>query len=72
MKKVKFTVMCNAIYQSELELPDGIDATNNDAVLEYIRDNLSDAPVNEIEWLSDLEDTDSAVTKEDIKSIEEE
>ena len=72
MKKVKFTVMCNAIYKSELELPDGIDATNKDAVLEYIRNNLSDAPVNEIEWLSDLEDTDSAVTKEDIRSIEEE
>ena len=71
MKKVKFTVMCNATYQSELELPEDIDSTDSEAVLEYVRENLSDAPVKELEWLSDLEDSESSVTAEDIRSIED-
>ena len=68
MTKVKFSVACMAVYQSELELPDKI-KNDNGAVLEYIRSHLNDCAVNDIEWLNDLEPQD-AVTMEDIRYVE--
>lgn len=65
MAKYQFTVMCNAIYHSELELPDDV---KDEDVLHYIHDHLDDAPVNELEWLGDI-DPDTAVTEEDIREI---
>lgn len=70
MKIVKFSVVCTAIYESELELPDDVDTNDQEEVLGFIRDSLSDVPVGEMNWLEDL-DPDEAVTLEDIRSIEE-
>ena len=68
MSKVKFSVACTAVYQSELEIPDEI-KDNKEKILEYIHDHLDEAKVDELEWLNDL-DPDDAVTIDDIKYIE--
>lgn len=67
MKKVKFNVMCRAVYQTELAIPEEI-ANNKDAILVYIRDHLDEVPTTELEWVGDFEPYD-AVTRDDIKSI---
>lgn len=68
MTKVKFLVGCMAVYTSELEIPDTI-AANENAVIDYIRDHLSDCTVDNLEWMEDLE-PESAVTEDDILLIE--
>lgn len=68
MAKVRFSVMCKAVYYTELEVDDNI-IDDEDALLEEIRDRLPEAPIDYLEWLDDLEDTSEAVTKEDIISI---
>lgn len=70
MAKVKFTVACTAMYHSELEIPDEI-KNNEEEVLQYIRENLDQCPVDELEWLNDFEPND-AVTMEDIRYIDDE
>lgn len=67
MAKVEFSVACNAVYQSKLDIPDEI-KDDEDKVLKYIRDNLDNCNVDELEWLSDL-DPEDAVTIEYIKDI---
>ena len=49
-KKVNFSVMCHAIYQSEMSIPDEY-CESRESILEYIRENLDDAPILEIEYL---------------------
>lgn len=44
------------------------DAACEEMILEYVRDHLQEAPVNDIEWLSDLE-PDTAVTEDDILTV---
>jgi len=68
MSKVKFSVACTAVYQSELEIPNEI---KNDykAILEYIHSHLNECNVDELVWLNDL-DPEDAVTMEDIKYVE--
>ena len=68
MSKVKFSVACTAVYQSELEIPNEI---KNDykAILEYIHSHLDECVVDELVWLNDL-DPEDAVTMEDIKYVE--
>lgn len=68
MAKVKFSVACTAIYQSELEIPNEI-KNDNEAILEYIHSHLDECSVDELEWLNDLEPED-AVTIEDIRYVE--
>ena len=68
-KKVNFSVMCHAIYQSEMAIPDEY-CESRESILEYIRENLDDAPILEIEYLSDI-DAEAAVTDEDIYSIKD-
>lgn len=68
-KKVNFSVMCHAVYQSEMTIPDEY-CESRESILEYIRENLDDAPILEIEYLSDI-DAEAAVTDEDIYSIKD-
>ena len=68
-KEVNFSVMCHATYQSKMTVPDEY-CESRESILEYIRENLADAPVLEIEYLSDI-DADAAVTDEDIYSIQD-
>lgn len=63
----KFTVACTAVYTSELEIPEEI-KNNRELIIEYIRDNLDKANVNELTWLNDF-DPEDAVTDEDILYI---
>lgn len=67
MTKVKFSVACNAIYYSELEVEDEL---SKEEILDEIHCRLNEAPIKELDWLSDL-DPEDAVTMEDIISIEE-
>ena len=68
MAKVKFSVACTAIYQSELDIPNEI-KNDDEAILEYIRSHLDECVVDELEWLNDL-DPEDAVTMEDIRCVE--
>jgi len=70
MKTAQFTVVCNAVYKSELEIPDEVDTNDYEEVAAYIRDNLDKCSVEDLEWISDWEN--DAVTGEDITSIAEE
>jgi hypothetical protein len=44
------------------------DAACEEMILEYVRDHLQEAPVNDLEWLSDIE-PDVAVTENDIQTV---
>ena len=67
---VPFTVCCSALYDSSLEVPISLKG-KPEQILAYIQEHLDAAPVQDLEWLSDLE-PESAVTLEDIKSFGEE
>lgn len=67
MAIVNFTVQCLALYNSELVVPDDI-KDDKRKVLDYIRENLSDANVYNLRWLDDCDPND-AVTMEDIGDI---
>ena len=68
MAKVKFGVTCTAVYQSKLDVPDEI-KNDEKAILEYIHEHLEECPVEDLEWLNDM-DPEEAVTAEDIKYVE--
>ena len=70
MAGVKFSVMCNAVYTSYLEVPDEI-ANDKAKVVEYLREHISELSVEDLEWISDCE-PDTAITEEDIIYIERE
>lgn len=66
MKTAKFTVACNAVYKSSLEIPDSVPDGKE---LKYIREHLNECKVEDaLDWLSDFP-PESAVTEEDIRSI---
>ena len=67
MKRVEFTVKCSAVYQSRHDIPDEC-ATDEESILECLRDRIGEAPILDISWLDDLEPCD-AITQEDIISI---
>lgn len=63
-----FNVVCTATYKAELEIPiELVNTDDNEKIAEFIRDNLDEVPVGELEWLSDLEE--SAITADDIIHI---
>lgn len=64
--EAKFTVACTAVYHSRLDIPVSLKG-NHEGILAYIREHLGDAPVEELEWSSDWDDVESAVTEEDIR-----
>lgn len=66
MRKVEFNVTCKATYKSELEIPDDYDINSLHDLRCYILDHLDEAAIDELDWLSDLEDED-AVEEEDIR-----
>lgn len=66
-KEVHFTVGCSAVYHSHLTV--NADLTQEE-VLKYIQDHLSEAPVNDLEWLND-DEAEEAVTMTDIRNIDE-
>ena len=68
MAKVKFSVACTAVYQSQLEIPNEI-KNDDEAILEYIHSHLDECAVDELEWLNDLEPEDAG-TMEDIRYVE--
>ena len=67
MAKVSFNVTCEATYRGELTIPDEI-KDDNLQVLDFIRENLANVAVTELEWLADI-DPDNAVTMDDIRDI---
>lgn len=67
MKKVKFSVSCMAIYQGELKVDDNL---TEEEILEEIHNRLDEVPVDDLEWLNDLNPED-AVAMDDIYSIED-
>lgn len=68
MAKVKFSVACMAVYQSELEIPNEI-KNDDEAILDYIRSHIDECKVNDLEWLGDIEPA-NAVTMADIQYVE--
>lgn len=69
--EVPFKVLCKAIYNTTLDVPKEIvNNRNRQVLLDYLRDHLGDANVDEIEWLQDLDDLDEAVQMEDIDCYE--
>lgn len=68
MKVAKFYVTCTAQYESELQIPSEL--TDDEDILEYIRDNLQYCNVSDLEWISDWE-PDVAVEEVDIINVEE-
>ena len=67
--RVDFTVACTATYKGSLTIPRNI-KNNDEKILEFIRKNLDNVPVKDLEWLSDIDPKD-AVTKEDIRGVYE-
>lgn len=66
MAEVKFKATCLATYTSSLELPPEIDPHDEEQVLEYVRENLKDAVIADIEFMQDLENPEEAVDLEDL------
>ena len=66
MRIARFTVMCNAIYKSSLEIPDEVPKGEE---LNYIREHLEKCNIeDDLRWVSDYP-PETAVTKEDIRNI---
>lgn len=68
MKKINFFATCYATSVRSLEVSDEVYEElikNPDKKLSYIRDNLSDAEVEKVYFLSDLDDVCEAVTEDD-------
>ena len=62
MKRIIFNVFCSATYQSYLDVNDDFchnDKTLDDLdindVLYYIKEHLHEAPINNLEWLDDID-----------------
>ena len=68
MKKVYFSVACNAYYRGEIEVDSNLTV---EEILTTIHNKLDEIPVVDLEWLSDWSPED-AVTEEDIYDIIEE
>ena len=52
MKTLNVTVICKAIYNSSIEVPD--DMTLEEAI-EYAKQHTDEIPTDEMEWISDIE-----------------
>lgn len=50
MRKLNVTVLCNAVYNSSIEVPD--DMTIEEAI-EYAKKHLSEIPCGELDYVSD-------------------
>lgn len=48
MKKLNVSVICMAVYNSSIEVPD--DMTLEEAI-EYAREHIDDIPLGEVEWI---------------------
>lgn len=66
MKRLNVTVMCKAVYNSGIEVPD--DMTLEEAI-EYAKQHIQDIPVGELDWIenSDEIDEDNCDFEEEIK-----
>ncbi|WP_027438484.1 hypothetical protein [Lachnospira multipara] len=68
MKKIKFSSTCYATAVQFLKVSDEVYEElmkNHEKKLSYIRENLSNAEVEDIYFLSDLDDVYEAVTESD-------
>lgn len=50
MKILNVTCICNAVYNSSIEVPDNM--TTEEAI-QYAKDNLDKIPIGELEYISD-------------------
>lgn len=55
MKILDVTVMCKAVYNSEIEVPD--DMTLEEAI-EYAKQHIQDIPVGELDWIENSDEID--------------
>lgn len=67
MKKVKFSVACTAVYRSELTVDGNL---TDEEILEEIHNRLEEAPIEDLQWISDWE-PEEAVRMEDIFEVKE-
>ena len=68
MRTARFTVACNAYYNSELQIPDSV---YDGKVLDYIREHLDQCTIYDLTFVSDLE-PEAAVTEDDIVMVYDE
>lgn len=55
MKKLNVTVTCMAVYNSSIEVPDGM--TLKEAI-EYAKEHINEIPIGEMEYISDSDELD--------------
>lgn len=55
MKKLHVTVTCMAVYNSSIEVPDGM--TLEEAI-EYAKEHINEIPLGEMEYISDSDELD--------------
>lgn len=66
-RTVAFNVTCLATYKSSLDLPDNI--KTREEIVSYIREHLPDANIQELEFLSDLDEPSESVIEDDIINV---
>lgn len=50
MKRLNVTVTCMAVYNSSIEVPDGMNLTE---AIEYAKEHINEIPIGEMEYISD-------------------
>lgn len=55
MKRLNVTVMCQAFYNSGIDVPDDLSI---DEAIEYARKNVKEIPLGVLEWVPDSDEID--------------
>lgn len=58
--KVKATIVCKAVYDTELEIPDEF----KEVIEEYIAGNIADLEMENLRFLEDVSDDDCLISYE--------
>lgn len=58
--KVKATIVCKAVYDTEVEIPDGF----KEVIEEYIAGNIADLEMENLRFLEDVSDDDCLISYE--------
>ena len=49
MKRLNVTVICQAVYNSGIDIPDDMDI---EEAIEYAKEHIDEIPLGEMEWIS--------------------
>lgn len=55
MKRLNVTVQCMAVYNSSIDVPDGMSIED---AIEYAKKNINKIPCGELEYISDSDELD--------------